>query len=336
METGENETALQETEPTLQLKRSLLPINEYAAREGVSIGIVEQCGRLGIVQIRKYKGKTFVVDVPLSPYSHTPETAVEPVQITDETTQAEKISELFQKVAPEDGTLQGHHFARRPNSRRETQGQAKDSKIGTSDTAETPDKPVESDEPIETIDDEIDQVKNIPVPAQVTRDNGMQLADLVARIKSGCTRQTATVFLTACFFAILFGNLWLYMDRKIQLDRLGRASAGMQQLLSDSTQADRKVEIIRNELTRSKVEVEHLKNELANSKAEIEHLKNELADSKTVRDELAQARQKIETIQQRTSKAAARLNEQIRKLTNRLPGPAENPQPSPNRNLPQN
>ena len=75
MEITPGQITSQEGGATLQLKRSLLPIDEYAAREGLSRGIIEECGKLGIVQIRKYKGKTFVVDVPLSPYLYSSEAA---------------------------------------------------------------------------------------------------------------------------------------------------------------------------------------------------------------------------------------------------------------------
>jgi len=63
-----NEITSHEAEPTLQLRRALVPIDEYAVREGVTRGVVEECGKLGVLQIRRYRGKTFVVDVPLSPY----------------------------------------------------------------------------------------------------------------------------------------------------------------------------------------------------------------------------------------------------------------------------
>ena len=63
-----NEIILEDIKPLLQLKRPLLPIDKYAVREGVTRQMVEEFGRLGVVQIRKYKGKTYVVDVPLSPY----------------------------------------------------------------------------------------------------------------------------------------------------------------------------------------------------------------------------------------------------------------------------
>ncbi len=107
METALNQATSQETAATLQLNRPLLPIDEYATREGVSRGIVEECGRLGIVQVRKYKGKRYVVDVPLSPYRYpsrgaefaeclSTAGAAKPV---DKTTLSKKISELSQKTA---------------------------------------------------------------------------------------------------------------------------------------------------------------------------------------------------------------------------------------------
>ena len=61
-------TAKGEAETTLQLKRPLVTLEEYAAREGVSKSIVYECSRQGILQLRKCKGQTYVVDVPISPY----------------------------------------------------------------------------------------------------------------------------------------------------------------------------------------------------------------------------------------------------------------------------
>jgi hypothetical protein len=105
MKTTTNESVFRETNPILQLRRTLLPIDEYAARQGLSRRTVQQQVQSGIIQIRKYKGKTYVVDVPLSPHHHTPEelclmeedsemtasTIEQPAQSTD-ATHAETIS----------------------------------------------------------------------------------------------------------------------------------------------------------------------------------------------------------------------------------------------------
>jgi len=80
MEAETDRIMTEEDGPSLQIKRSLLPIDEYAARQGLSIDLVEKCGDLGIVQIRKYRGKTFVVNSPVSPYPCAAETPDEPVK----------------------------------------------------------------------------------------------------------------------------------------------------------------------------------------------------------------------------------------------------------------
>jgi archaellum component FlaC len=59
-----SDSAAQKTEPLSHFKRELVPLDEYAARQGISSDIVEQQGQLGVIQIRKFKGQKFVVDVP--------------------------------------------------------------------------------------------------------------------------------------------------------------------------------------------------------------------------------------------------------------------------------
>ncbi|MBA7673805.1 hypothetical protein ES703_82009 [subsurface metagenome] len=100
-ESQESSIEYRESRPSFQLKKSLLPIDKYAAREGLSRDIIEHCGKLGIVLIRKYKGKTFVVDMSLSPYSYVPEVTAEPTKPNGKTHQAEKIAELVQKLIPD-------------------------------------------------------------------------------------------------------------------------------------------------------------------------------------------------------------------------------------------
>jgi hypothetical protein len=78
MEAETDRMMTEEDRPGLQIKRSLLPIDEYAASQGLSIDLVEKCGDLGIVQIRKYRGKTYVVNLPVSPYPCAVETPDEP------------------------------------------------------------------------------------------------------------------------------------------------------------------------------------------------------------------------------------------------------------------
>ncbi|MGA2679596.1 MAG: hypothetical protein ABSF37_09900 [Sedimentisphaerales bacterium] len=57
------DTAVQKAESSSHFKRNLIPLDEYATRQGISNDIVEQQGQLGVIQIRKFKGQKFVVDV---------------------------------------------------------------------------------------------------------------------------------------------------------------------------------------------------------------------------------------------------------------------------------
>jgi len=79
-----SDTAVQKAESSSHFKRNLVPLDEYATREGISNDIVEQQGQLGVIQIRKFKGQKFVVDVSpeeLSEFENenTAETARKPV-----------------------------------------------------------------------------------------------------------------------------------------------------------------------------------------------------------------------------------------------------------------
>jgi len=56
-------TAVQKAESSSHFKRTLVPLDEYAAQHGISSDIIEQQGQLGVIQIRKFKGQKFVVDV---------------------------------------------------------------------------------------------------------------------------------------------------------------------------------------------------------------------------------------------------------------------------------
>jgi flagellin-like hook-associated protein FlgL len=63
-EINAGDTATYKIESSSHFKRTLVPLDEYAARQGISSDIVEQQGQLGVIQIRKFKGRKFVVDVP--------------------------------------------------------------------------------------------------------------------------------------------------------------------------------------------------------------------------------------------------------------------------------
>lgn len=272
MQTTTNETISQQSGPTLQLKRSLLTIGEYAASQGLSIGIVNECSKLGIVQIRKHKGKTFVVDVPLAPYLYTPETTGRAAQPVDKAAQTRRISDLVRKIIPD---TPDKHPAETINEQ-----------------IQTPDLEIlEIDDEFLELIDEAAETEEEPELTLTSRDNEVQFALLTSQARSRRAWQVAGFFLMVSLFMVLLGSFWLYMDRKIQLNGLERAYASIQEIHKNSRQADQRAEALRNKLAGSRVELEHVRNELDNSGVQL----------KTTQKELTAVRQKLKNIRYLTN-----------------------------------
>ena len=446
METSPDQRNSEEVEATLQLKRALLPIDEYAAREGLSRGIVEECGKLGVIQIRRYKGKTFVVDVPLSPYlcgSEAGEGAARPVdkgsrsanglrnyapdirgtakkftKSNSESIRAGTVSGLVEKMFDEASQIADkpaktlddennraekahdisgviHHKATESMDRRA--GLADDARQVKSMSESVRIMPYASAESVgepRLATDKINRREPRPESAwsssvliragkvsqlviqmfrkagrvigrltetarvktkeskagtkaeqaQIIEDNEIEfgvLPDgaystyfeesqneaLAGEVKSKRIWQVAALFSMVFLFAALFTNMWFYMDRRIQLDRLDQAYATIRSVYGDFIEAGQRADALQNELTNSRAEVGRINGELSSSRAEVTRIRNELGNSKaelrTVQNELTEARENLQAVQRRNAEAVAKLKGQIQRLTAWIKGATE-------------
>ncbi|MFA5424558.1 MAG: hypothetical protein WC374_11960 [Phycisphaerae bacterium] len=57
--------------PASRLSRRLIEIGEYARREGITPQDVHRCCEIGILQLRRHKDKTFVVDMPVCSFDNS-------------------------------------------------------------------------------------------------------------------------------------------------------------------------------------------------------------------------------------------------------------------------
>jgi methyl-accepting chemotaxis protein len=316
MEATADKITLQETAPPLQLKRHLLPIDEYAAREGVSRGIIEECGKLGIIQIRRYKGETFVVDVPLSQYASMSESTAESGRLTDNAAQAQKISELVKEVIPESFDI--------TNELTESVNEIRCSEE-VSEPIQTPElQTLEmAAGPAELIDETV-QADETPELVRVPQSNEFSLdAFMAAQARSKRIWKIAALSSIAVVFVVLFACFWLYLDRRVQLDKLEEAYARVQQSIDESTQANQRTEIFQDKLANTRTQIGRLKSELDSSRAEAGRLKGELNNARTqvesVLDELTEAEQNFNAIQRHNAESLQQLKGQIRKLSDQLP-----------------
>jgi len=95
-----------EKEPIFSRKKNLLSVGQYASRQGVSTGIVQEAARLGVVQVRKHKNKTFIVDLPLDTYKMLKQPDWGSSDGVDTTAGANKISELVNRIFQSDSVLE--------------------------------------------------------------------------------------------------------------------------------------------------------------------------------------------------------------------------------------
>lgn len=89
-----SDTATQKAGATSHFRRKLVPIDEYATRQGISSDIVEKQGKLGVIQIRKYRGRQFVVDVPpeqLDEFEKNTDGQIPAAQITTPSTKTSRL-----------------------------------------------------------------------------------------------------------------------------------------------------------------------------------------------------------------------------------------------------
>jgi len=267
---------------TLHLKKSLLPIDEYARRRGLSTDKVENFGRLGIVKIRKYRGKTFVVDVPVSPYVDGGEN--KQAEEFDSAAQSQKIAELVRKVGSD--------------------------KTGVSESKTKPSGPVEAWPIVKSHRADTRRHSNVVVPEAASPLKEFQLRILSGQARLARNWRIAATFLFACIFALGLFSLGLYLDRQIQIQKVDSTYATLRSVHDDFLEANSRLEELQSRLDFYGLQLNRTKTRLRESAARIKQL----------RDNLAAARREVYFVRSESSKTIRRLNEQIMEMTVQLSG----------------
>jgi len=365
MKADTNEMVPEEGTSILQLERPLLPIDKYAAREGLTRAVVEECGRLGIVQLRKYKGKTYVVDVPLSPYHPACEGAPILQEIHNIATQANPKStgggQTINKTTPapkilgsaQTGTAVAHKVAPFPSSEG-SKGATLNIGPPKTETMSTLAKSMFckasqiKKQLMEKIKHQTTEnfqfpISNFQIKNRKSKIDNQKIDDLrlpIADFKSKIENQKLVVSeaepskifwavsLMVCVFVAFLTALWLYMNQRVHRSRLDQASASIQNVYDDFVRTSQQLATFQSKQVESTAELEWIKNELNNSKAATESVQAEI---KSLRHEITKVRQGLEAIQQHNIAAIEQLKEQFQQLTDQLSEFIKNNQTSSDR-----
>jgi hypothetical protein len=327
----EQQNSLQKlNEPIFSRKKSLLTVSQYAARQGVSTGVVQECAKLGVVQVRKHKDKTFIVDLPLDTYKIIKQQDSLSSETIDSTLCANKITELVNKIfkpegetkvlpaetkrkedrknsrthlagikpAPAESSFsQPQHkepatipdlqlfadpsllLARRPDSRRETRGQAKQ---------------------------ERGQSAGFRIPFS---------RGLAESIKSVSVWKLVSIAAAAAFAISLCAYVWVSIDRKIQQQKLQQAYDSINKLMSKYEETRQQARLYEFDMMSWRSEAEQSKKALLSTESELQN----------TRKNLSETRKDLEGMQQYNNEMLKDLNEQITKIRSRIPNTGEQP-----------
>ncbi len=251
--------------PIFSRKKSLLTLQQYATSQGVSTGVVQECAKLGVVQVRKHKDRTFIVDLPLDAYNSIHQKDEQKPEQVDVSAQAERISGLVSKIfQPEQNTAE-----RQASNRSEKPAAIPNLNL----FAEEEKYAARVDMP----DPDLSQFK---IPR-----TGISVWKLVSVIVT-----------VALIISIGAYSLLVRIDRNAQQQKLKIAYANIQKLLGEYENARQKAKLYELNMASLQSESQQNQKALADSQTELAYTRGKLLEAQ--KDLLATRQSNAETLKQ--------------------------------------
>ncbi|OQA02607.1 MAG: hypothetical protein BWY69_00975 [Planctomycetes bacterium ADurb.Bin401] len=269
-------------------KKTLLTPQQYASSQGISSGVVEECAKLGVVQIRRHKNKTFIVDLPLDAAKSAKqqeETRVEPINTFQ---QAQRISGIINKLVKP--TVQQTKSAQKVTRPEVVQKPA----------APIPDLKIFAQE--ENIAPAIKHEKFNPVPVEFKISTGRKIQDALTLSTRG---KLVFAFLALALVITAAAMVWFGMQNNAQQKRLEQAYENIGKLVNE------------NELTARKAKM--LEMDSANWKAEAQQGQQSIASLEIqlvqTKEKLAETQENLSKVQEDHLQTLNQINEQLKEIT---------------------
>lgn len=283
-------------------KKTLLTPQQYANSQGISAGVVEECAKLGVVQIRKHKNKTFIVDLPLDAAKSAKqqdENKIEPINTFQ---QAQRISGIVNKLFKP--TIQQPKPAAAEPAKPEAQIAAAVKTEIEKTSAAIPDLKIFAQE--EKKAPKIKQEKFEPVPVEFKVSTGRKIQDALTL---GTRGKTALAFLTLGLVITAAALVWFSMQHKAQQKKLEQAYENIGKLVSENEMATRKAKMLEMDNANWKAEAQQ-------SQKSIASLEIQLVQTK---DKLAETQENLSKVQEDHLQTLNQINEQLKEITAESP-----------------
>jgi len=288
-------------EPVFSRKKSLLTVGQYAVRQGVSAGIVQECARLGVVQVRKHRDKTFIVDLPLDIYKIIKQQDSQSPEDVDVSSCTDKITDLVNRIFQPAATVRQHGEPDDITQLSPAESSFIQSQHKEPDTI--PDLHLFAEE-----QDRIETGKNINEFA-ADRFRIPLLRSISESIKAVSVRKLFLILMAATVAAILFAYVRINTDRKTQQEKLRQAYESINKLSTRYEDTRQQARLYEFDMMSWRAEAQRSKNALMNSETELQ----------SVRRNLYEARKDLENMRQYNTEALKELNEKITRIRAHIP-----------------
>lgn len=286
-------------EPIFSRRKSLLTVGQYATRQGVSTGVVQECARLGVVQVRKHRDKTYIVDLPLNTYDIIKQQDSLPPEAIDVESCSNKITELVSRVLKPQNDIRPSPAAPARNQRTHKEKLAPVRSVPAAMPALDP-------LVVETKKVTDDKNKNAPPP---DRFRITPLRSITDSVKIFSLRKVFFILVTTAFVISLFAFAWVSIDRKIQQHKLQQAYDSITRLMSKYEETRQQARLYELDMMGWRADAEQAKKALLNSESELQ----------SARRNLYEARKDLQTIQLYNTEKLKELNDQITRIRSNLP-----------------
>ena len=311
-------------EPIFSRKKSLLTVGQYAARQGVSTGIVQEAAKLGVVQVRKHKNKTFIVDLPLDTYRMLKQQDLGCSETADSAASVNKISELVNRIFQSDTVLEQN--LKKPAVAARNIGAIAAGKPQNNAPAAIPDLKLFAREettvlscqpPRFTQSGAAGESESGGLPAaQGSQDEPVKfhiplLRGIMDSLRALPKWKLNTIIVASAFVIIACAYTCVSIDRKIQQEKLHQAYENIGKLMTEYENTRQKARLYEFDMMNWRSEAERSKRALWGSENELNEARKRLYD----------ARKDLQTLQQHDTETSKTFSEQTNKAASQMPNP---------------
>lgn len=306
-------------EPIFSRKKTLLTVGQYASHQGVSAGIVQEAAKLGMVQVRKHKDKTYIVDLPLDVYQIARQSDAHPMETVDTESCANKITELVNRIFQPDNT--GRNTPADFGNKAETQSGdmpqiQSTGQMTSACSASQTEFSVQDDDVYPGIPDlnlfaqelnELADNKDIN-EQQLSRFRIPVLRNITESITSLSARKIFLILMATAFAVTIIAYSWVSNDRKIQQQKLRDAYENISNLITKYENERQKARLYELDIINWQSEAQRSQKEIIDYKAELQIVKNSLYE----------ARRDLQNTQMYNMETIRTLNDQINKIRSQV------------------